>query len=177
MNSAGLRLAFLLLPLGLAAGSAVASDQALKLAFVYNFAKFTDWPERSAPRGALELCVAADDVEHGAAMRALAGRSVRGAPLRVRSIEQAAEVTGCHVVYVPDQNARQVAEIAQAARNAGVLSVSDHESFLRLGGMIGLVSIQGRLQFEVDQETALRAGLHLNAQLLQLARSVRRPKT
>jgi hypothetical protein len=144
------------------------------LAFVYNFTKFTEWPQRSLPKGMVELCVAADDAEHESAMRGLSGRQIRGLPLRVRPILQAAEVGGCQVVYVPDRDPRQVAEMAQAARQAGVLSVSDNDAFLRMGGMIGLVSGQGRLQFEVDQDAAVRSGIQLHAQLLKLARNVRR---
>lgn len=158
----------------LAPGLAAGSDQTIKLAFVYNFAKFTEWPQRSAPKGVVELCVAADDAEHDAALKGLAGRQVRGLPLRVRAITQAADLVGCQVVYVPDQDVRQIAEIALAARQAGVLSVSDHSAFLRLGGMITLVEVQGRLQFEVDQDASLRSGVQLNAQLLKLARNVRR---
>lgn len=158
----------------LAPGLVMGSDQMIKLAFVYNFAKFTDWPQRSAPKGMVDLCVAADDAEHDAAMKGLAGRQVRGLPLRVRPITQIADLSGCQVVYAPDRDPRQIAEIAQAARQAGVLSVSDHSAFLRLGGMITLVEGQGRLQFEVDQDAALRSGVQLNAQLLKLARNVRR---
>ncbi len=165
-------LALLLAP----AGSVCASDAEIKLAFAYNFAKFTEWPERALPRGGVELCVATEEQEYQAALRGLAGRSVRGLPLRTRLVVRPGEVAGCQVVFVPEGDSRLAAELAYAAQNAGALSVSDQEAFLRLGGMVGLVSSQGRLQFEIDQEAAARAGLQLHAQLLKLARWVRKAR-
>jgi len=157
-------------------GQAMASEAALELAFVYNFAKFTDWPARSAPGmgGAVTLCVAGGDADYGIALSGLAGHNVRGHPLRTRAISRPAEVAGCQVVFVPEGASHSAVEIAQAAQAAGALSVSDHERFLDSGGMIALVSSGNRLQFVVDQDAVLRAGLNLNAQVLKLARSVRK---
>jgi hypothetical protein len=50
--------------------------------------------------------------------------------------------------------------------------VGIEETFLEMGGMIGLVSGANRLQFEVNLQPVNRVGLKLNAQLLNLARKV-----
>lgn len=168
-----LALGFLVLGL---ISTAQASEQALKLAFVYNFVKFTEWPERASPaaKGLVNVCVVDPEGEYTGALGSLAGRTVRGFPLRARAIERVAEVQGCHALFISAQGKRYAAEYARAAQNAGALSVGDDEDFLRQGGMIVLVPTDNRLQFDVNQDMVLRAGINLNAQLLRLARSVRK---
>ena len=160
---------------GVGAPPALASEQSLKLAFVYNFAKFTHWPARSAPGtvGKVTVCVAGDDPDYETALGSLAGRKLGDYPVLGRNIKRASEVADCQVVFVPRGDARFAAEIARSAQSAGVLSVSDDTRFLELGGMIVLVSSESHLRFDVSQATALQAGLSLSSQLLKLARHVR----
>ena len=154
---------------------AVAAEQGLKLAFLYNFVKFTDWPARSNPTasGRVDFCIIGGDSEFDDALESLAGRNVRGLPLRTRVVSRVSELPGCQVVFLPNSTGRAPGEIARAAAASGVLSVGEGNDFLNAGGMISLVTTGNRIQFDVNQAAVQGAGLNLNAQLLKLAHSVR----
>lgn len=55
-----------------------------------------------------------------------------------------------------------------------VLTVGDLDQFAAKGGMIGLVMQSNRVRFEVNLQSAERAGLKINSKLLSLAIVVHR---
>ena len=67
----------LLMPMTAAAQDV--TEPALKAAFIYNFAKFTEWPADAIAAGApLVLCVLGDAAIGGALERAVKGRTLAG---------------------------------------------------------------------------------------------------
>jgi hypothetical protein len=165
----------ILFPLPTWTGLAEGTEASLKLAFVYNFAKFADWPARSNPAAAREvdICVYPVDPEYEAAWGSLSGQSVQGMALHLRSISRPAEVVGCQVVFAVGRASQENSDLARAAVTSGVLSVGEGATFLRSGGMIGLDAGGNRILFDVNLNAVQAAGISLNAQVLKLARSVR----
>jgi hypothetical protein len=47
--------------------------------------------------------------------------------------------------------------------------VASHEGFLQMGGMINLVRSENVIQFEINLRASKKAGLELNARLLDVA--------
>jgi hypothetical protein len=54
-----------------------------------------------------------------------------------------------------------------------VLTVGDFEGFAGRGGTIGFIRQENRVGFEINEESARKAGLKVNAKLLYLGKSVR----
>jgi hypothetical protein len=52
--------------------------------------------------------------------------------------------------------------------------VSAVEQFIEWGGTIGLVTVDNRIQFEINLESAQKANLKLAAQFVKLARKVKK---
>ena len=74
-----------LLSVQLHAQNATASK--IKAAFLYNFAKFAEWPAESlAPGQQLHLCVVGDDAVADALEEMIRGRAVEGHELTVRVV-------------------------------------------------------------------------------------------
>ncbi len=152
---------------------APAEENAVKAAFVYNFAKFTDWPEElSNKAGKLRLCVAATGNGFAQAVAALDSKPpVRGKEVEVLMVSRNEDASGCHILVVAGRES--MAQWARSVRNAPVLTVGDGEGFAASGGVIGLFAEGEKLRFEVNQDAAQRAGLKLSSQLLKLARLVK----
>lgn len=165
-----------LLALGLLASAPRAepvSEALVKAGFIYNFAKFTDWPAGSLPSAAaLQLCLVGPDPQ-GTLAAAFDGKAVQGRSLLVRRVQRLEELRGCQIVYLGDVDERRQTEVLRLLRGQPVLSIGDGEGFAELGGTIGLVLVGDRLQFEVNVETAQAAGLKISSQLLRLARALR----
>lgn len=149
-----------------------APEAALKVAFVYNFTKFTEWPATVLPKTAapLNVCALGRD-PLGTAWNALEGKSAQGHPIAVRRAERVEDTRGCHLVFVAVE-ARAWPEVLKSLQAASILSVGDTEGFARAGGAIELNPIGNRMQFDVNLEATQRAGLKISSQVLKLARTV-----
>jgi hypothetical protein len=152
---------------------APAEETALKAAFVYSFAKFTDWPDALWNQSSkLRLCMAGTGNGFAQAVAALESKPpVRGKPVEVRTVSRPEDAAACHILVVAGRDG--MAQWARGVRNAPVLTVGDGEGFAAGGGIIGLFVEGDKLRFEINQDAAQRAGLKLSSQLLKLARLVK----
>ncbi len=148
-----------------------ATPSALKAAFLFNFAKFADW-SAIQPGVTLVLCVANDDQVGAALADSVSGQAINGHALEVRRLNSVNSLSGCHLLFVPAPDARQMlAKINKGSEP--MLTVSDAPGFAQSGGMIEMFQESGRMRFAVNVDTAQRSGVRLSSRLLDLARIVR----
>jgi hypothetical protein len=155
-----------------ALGQQALSDQQMKAAFVLNFIRYTEWPERSfsTPDAPLAVCVVGDPGSAG--VSGISGRVIRGRMLLVRTATSAEEARGCQVLFFPDLDARRFVGTLRAVQHMPILTIGEADGFIDVGGMIGLVHFDNRLQFEVNLGVVQQAQLKASSQLLRLARNV-----
>lgn len=174
--------ALIALSLGLLGGIAAntawgqAQEGDLKAAFVYNFAKFVEWPVENLPAGApLQVCWFGPADGLGAALPKLEGKAAQGHEIRVRTVQARTEqLKSCHLLVVGDVETPRLHDIIRASNGLAALTVGTSERFVDAGGMIGLVTTNNKVQFEINLEAAQRANLRLVAQFVNLARTVRK---
>jgi hypothetical protein len=150
-----------------------ATEADVKVAYLFNFAKFTEWPPAVLPAGgALTICVLGDD-DFGVALTVLETKTVQGRTVRIRRGLRAEDVRGCHVLYFGVVDERMAADARRMAETHGTLTLGDSEGFVERGGMVALVKVDNRIAFDVNVEATQRANLKLSSQVLKLARIVR----
>jgi len=152
-----------------AAAQAV-TQPALRAAFLYNFAKFTEWPGDGTPSSPLTLCGLDDGAVEGALSELVGNGPINGRAVAISRGPSGARLRACHLLYVGDTNSVRIAAILDELRGAPVLTVSDGADFIRSGGIIGLIVEEGRMRFAINPDAAQRAGLRLSSRLLQLAK-------
>ncbi|MCC2638081.1 MAG: hypothetical protein K0Q68_1800 [Moraxellaceae bacterium] len=159
----------------LACAPALASNSAadIKTAFIYNFAKFVEWPAAAfaSERSPLDLCVAGIALEGH--LRVLEGREAQGHPIQVRQLRSHEAPLGCHILVVGALEPAERIQLLQSLARSAVLTIGDGSDFTRDGGMIALFVAANRVQFSVNLVPAQGAGLKLSSRMLQLAHSVR----
>lgn len=169
MRLAFIRLLLVLLPL-LAAPAAFAqySEAEVKAAFVFNVAKFAEWPAEVLPAGApLRVCVLGKPGDFSGALATLDGRQVQGRTLAVSS---GAASRPCHMlVLIGDASDPNRATVAET----GTLTIAESLAFVDSGGMLGMGIVDNRVRFSVNVQAVRRAGIRLPAQFLRLATLVR----
>lgn len=138
----------------------------LKAAFLYNFALFTDWPEK--PKPDLVLCLYGKD-RFGAALDSIEGKPVKNASIRIRRPDSLAQLRGCHMLFIADSEQHRLREILEAVNGAPVLTVMDSRGAARDGVMINLVLVEQRIMFEINTAAVQAAGLGISSKLLRLA--------
>jgi hypothetical protein len=149
------------------------TQPALKAAFLFNFAKFVEWPAEASPSASLSVCVL-DDVAVEDSLEQL----VAGAPVSARSVTiiksaRNKSLRGCQVIYLGDPDPSHITDTLDDLKNAPILTVGDGDQFARGGGMIGLFIEDGRMRFAINPDAAQRAGLRLSSRLLSLAKIVK----
>ena len=145
----------------------------IKAAFIFNFAKFVEWPPQAFAKdtspiviGVLGVNVFGDNLE-----QALRNKSIHHRPLLYQEFHSVAEVTNCQVLFIGVSEKKRYAKILGALRGMSVLTVSesDQDQFIDAGGMINFVIQDNRIHFQVNNEAAKSAGLIINSKLLDLA--------
>lgn len=152
----------------------------LKSAFLYNFAKFIQWPPRTFPTADAPLVIGV--IGHnpfGDYLNELQGRRIGGHQIQIEQFDNASEARkeNCHVLFIGDRKrtAKIITELETA--HADVLTVTDEvdtDSFQSAGAVINLVTTANRtVHFEINVDAARRAELKINSSLLNLAKIVR----
>jgi hypothetical protein len=149
------------------------TESSLKAAFIYNFVKFTEWPEDVLPSTAiLSACVLGDSPIRDALERIVKGRLLSGREISVSQVQLDGKLRSCHLLYASGVTPAQVAAIVTAVRGAPVLTISDVDDFVRQGGIAQMFVENGKMRFDLNLEVARRSRLDLSSKLLVLAAHV-----
>jgi hypothetical protein len=146
------------------------TEVSLKGAFIFNFARFTEWPSDSLPQSVnVSACVVGDRAVGEALTRSVSSQRLNGRSIAVTILEPSAALPACHFLYIAGVPRQRMAEIVYAIHEAPILTVSDDDSFLKLGGMIQVFIENGKMRFRINPKSAKRARLQLSSRLLALA--------
>lgn len=163
----------LLLTLGSSSSPAplASPEYALKAAFIYNFAKFTTWPERSDRM--ITLCILGRD-PFGAAIDSLDGKEIGNSKLSVRRLRSGGEATqACQIVFVSESEVDNYLDrIGNLREASGVLTISEKEGSARQGIMIELTTEDKKIGFEFNRDAARLNNVQISSKLLRIARKV-----
>jgi hypothetical protein len=148
----------------------------VKAAFIYNFARYVEWPQKSfrSPADPIAICVLGGDPMGHLLDEAVSGKTVEKHSLAVRRIAEIREAGTCQIVFFAASH-KMPREALANLRMSGVLTVGETEGFARRGGIIGFRVEEGHhIRFDVNIEAARDANLRISSQLLSLATIVKR---
>jgi hypothetical protein len=156
------------------AESRMPSEYQVKAAFLYNFAKFVEWPETalSSSMAPLNICILGKN-PFNASLDDIRDKTVSGRPLSIRMNPDIEKLDQCHILFICASEKNQLSYIIQRLNNASVLTVADMEGFTSAGGMINLVMQDNKVSFDINLKSARLAGLKISSRLLKLANTVR----
>jgi hypothetical protein len=146
----------------------------VKAAFLYNFAKFVEWPAGSFvdDNSPIILCIIGHD-PFGELLNALRDKVIDGRRFLIKRISSVEALEECHILFISSSERRNLSQILQIVKNKSVLTVGDTNGFAQSGVVINIIPAERRLGFEINVEAAQRAQLKISSQLLKLARIVK----
>jgi hypothetical protein len=144
----------------------VSLEYQLKAAYLFNFAKFIEWPP-GARSGPLVICVAGRNPFGEALAETLRGEHVKDRMLAMRVIYM--PESGCHMLFLP----HGIASVPYlvAVRDSPTLTVGESPEFIAEGGIVNFIAENGRIRFQISPDRATRADLRISSHLLRLARN------
>ncbi len=156
-------------------GAQEANEYEVKAAFLYNFARFVEWPDNVSPdpNGPLVIAILGRDPFGGEIDRAIEGKTVNGRRLVIKRFSSLETYEQCHILFVSSSERGNLPRILAAVRTNSVLTVSETDRFAQIGGIINFITIENRIRFEINQAAAERVGLKISSKLLSLGRVVR----
>jgi hypothetical protein len=158
------------IPASALAAAEVVGATALKAAFLYNFAKFAEWPsDVLRPGDKLRLCVVGDNAVASALEQTINGRGVDNHELTVEIVKVDGPILLCHLLYVSGLDATRARHLLDAVNGTSIFTVSDGDRFAAMGGVAQLVEENGRMRFVINVDAGLRAKLKISSKLLSLA--------
>jgi hypothetical protein len=159
------------------ASDRLVAEYQMKAAYLYNFAKFVDWPATSfsSPTAPLVIGIYGDDPFGDAIDAVVRSKRTNGHPVITRRSVRMQDLRACHIVFVGPSREPVEAALAQLA-DRPVLTVGESEHFLRAGGIVQISVADGRLALTIDLANAVKANLTLSANLLRLAQVVNGPR-
>ncbi len=151
-----------------------ATEYQVKAAYLFNFAKFIEWPASSFPDASapLRICVLGQD-PFGQQLRGITNeKTVNGRKLEVNQVTDLRQARSCHILFIASSEKASMKQILEGLGGASVLTVGDSKGFADLGGMINFVLENDRVQFEVNRKAAEQVGLKISSKLLSVAKFV-----
>lgn len=165
----------LLVPRAMIAQAKTANEYEVKAAFLYNFAKFVEWPASawSSPKQPFTFCVLGKDPFGSALDDAVVGKTIADRPISVVRAGRIKDLPECQIVFVSTSESLKSPEILAGLRGRNVLVVGEAEDFACSGGTIQFVLEGNHVRFAINPDAAERAKLKISSKLLALAVVVR----
>lgn len=146
------------------------SISSLKVAYLYNIAKFTEWPAGTweTTNSPFYFCsYGSDDIVEE--LQTLQDKTIAGHPVRLLQPNQEADFRLCHAFYIDTDKRTRYRYLLSLINQQKVLTISDDGPFFDYGGLINLIEKDQRLRFEVNTQQLAGSQLKFSSKLLQLA--------
>ena len=140
----------------------------LKAAFIYNFARFVDWPPRPVP-GPVRIGILGSGELAAPLREVIRGKMVDGRSIEVTNISSVADAEHFEILLIERSELKHIREIVQSLAGKPVLTVCDEGNCFRDGAMIAFQVVDESVRFQISQESAEQVGLKISSQLLKVA--------
>lgn len=147
----------------------------VKAAYLFKFTSYAEWPSRTFADAAspIVIGVMGDDALADELVHVVASRTVNGRALTVRKVRRGDDsLDGIHMLFVGRLEKNRLSEMLASLKGRPILTVTDADEALALGGMINFVVTGDRLRFEVAPTTAEFSGIKISALMLAAAYKV-----
>lgn len=156
-----------------------ATEYEVKAAFIYNFARFAEWPPSAfgRPSDPIRLCVFGKDPFGEILDDTVRGKTVAQHSFVVIRITDAAKTRDCHIVFIGRSESFQLGAVLAAVRDRPVMTIVDMNDAVQRGAILNFTLQDGRVRFAVNTDSAKRSGIALSSQLIKLATVVAKDTT
>jgi hypothetical protein len=167
-----------------------ANENDVKAAFIYNFIKFTEWPDGKVAEPNTITIGLLGEHQFGNAFDPIKNKTVKDKRLNIKNLGRfrksftpddagklefanyIEQLRKCHVLFICDSEHENYKTILDAVKGYGVLTIGETEDFLDIRGIITFIPGTEKPVFEVNQKVCEQEGLKISSKVLRLARKV-----
>ena len=146
----------------------------VKAAYVYNFAKFVDWPVDVFPDDSspVRIGIFGNTDFADVLKETVKGKTAYGRQLEIIAVTDDTQMAELHILYFTHETDDRYAELLDTLQGQSLLTIGECDRFAVAGGIINLFTEDNKVRFEINPAAARRAGLTISSHLLKLARIV-----
>ena len=154
------------------AAQAQGVEQIIKAAFLYNFAKYVEWPASAFDSSnRFVIGIVGHDSLGGALDSAMEGKIIGDRRILVKHLRWDQDLSKCQVLFVPSSESGSYSKL-EAVKHSQVLVVGESSNFARNLGIINFIVESSKVGFEINAKRAQNCGLKISSKLLTLAKEV-----
>jgi hypothetical protein len=150
------------------------NEYQVKAAYLYNFAKFIQWPPEAFAndQSPLFLCIVGAD-PFGQPLDGIAqGKMINGRALIVRRTTNLDDLKACQIVFSGSGDKKRLSDLLRRLKGSSALAVGESRDFTGMGGSIQFYLEDDRIRFSINVDALQRAHLTASSKLLALAKIV-----
>jgi hypothetical protein len=160
--------------------SSDSSEYLIKAGFIFNFAKFVEWPTTAfaQPDSPIVIGILGTDPFGTIIDQIVQDKKIGARGFVVKRLKWGSDVKDlrdCKILFVSASEKAHMDELLQMVKGLPVLTVGETPGFAERGGVIRFVLEDNRVRFEVNVEAAHQAELTISSRLLTLARIIQPP--
>jgi len=153
------------------------SEYLIKAGFIYNFAKFVEWPSTAFTEAESPIVIGVVGVDPFGSLidRIVEDKKIGSRGFIVKRFKwgkDLKELKDCKILFVSPSERTHIDEILQLVKGLPILTVGETPGFAERGGMIRFTLEDNRVRFEVNVEAARQADLNISSRLLTLAKII-----
>jgi hypothetical protein len=154
------------------AGAQSSAEYDVKAAYLYNFAKFVEWPAESFPSAdaPFAICVLGQDPFGRALDDIVEGERIQERPIVVRRLKAWDGAELCHILFVSTSVQEDFEQLLGGHTFRRTLTVGDVPQFLTAGGHISFFIEGSSVRFSIHRSNVARTDLQISSRLMRVAR-------
>ncbi|MCP3850200.1 MAG: YfiR family protein [Gammaproteobacteria bacterium] len=155
------------------AESILAKEYFVKAAFIYNFARLVEWPDKAynSNNNVFKLCLIGED-PFGKALQTIENKKVVDRLLFIQKLKHLENVSQCQILFISSSE-QQLPKLLNTVKQYPILTVSDLPDFAERGGQIHFfLNDSDKLNLKVNLEVIKQAGLEISSRILVLSEIV-----
>ena len=122
----------------------------MKGVFIYNFTKYTEWPEEYK-QGEFVIGVVNDDDLAEILEKNAQSKKINSQNVVVKRFNSTSDITKCHLLYVGGSTVSDVSPFVTKAKQYSCLIVTEGTGLVENSAAINFVVVGSRIQFEMNK--------------------------
>ena len=136
--------------------------------FIYNFSRLIEWPA-NYKTGPFVIGIVGNSPIVGELKTYTTGKSVGSQPIMIKTFKEIADISACHILYVPFSETKQLPNILPQLASKNTLIITEKNGAIEQGAAINFVVIGDKLKFELSPANATKYDIKISSKLNEMA--------
>ncbi|MBN1951974.1 MAG: YfiR family protein [Bacteroidales bacterium] len=139
--------------------------------FIYNFSRLIEWPA-NYKTGPFVIGVIGNSPISGQLEGFTSGKQVGSQPIQVKKFSSAAEISTCHILFVPFSETKNLESMLPKLSGKSTLVITEKGGAIDEGAAINFVVIGDKLKFELSPGNISTRQMQMSSKLNEMAYKV-----